>query len=280
MGDRVAEQVEGVPAVPLRPYVRRYVGYALSGFPAGLHLGVPTPALTAVISLAEPLDLTVLPGTLPHGGHFGTVTSGLTSRSVVIRHDGTQRGLQIEVTPFAARVFYGMPAAALVDTLVPWDDLLQPQDAGLVERLATAPSWTARFAIVDEVLLRSMSHRVDGRHGLHRVRPEVAEMWRRVVSSRGRVEIGTVARDLGWSRRHLSTQFRQEIGLTPKVTARLARFEHAHRLAIQAEPPSWADVAATAGYTDQAHLVREWREHTGRPPTVWRRDDVLVDLEG
>ena len=42
-----------------------------------------------------------------------------------------------------------------------------------------------------------------------------SEAWRRLVVHRGRVRIGSLAADLGWSRRHLGHHFREEIGLTP-----------------------------------------------------------------
>ena len=268
-------QVEGRPAAPLRPYVTSYVGYRLSGFPAGLHLGTPSQALTAVVSLSEALDLAAVPGSLPQDGRFATVAGGLTSRSVAIRHDGSQHGVRASLTPFGARALYGMPAAALVDTLVPLDAVLGPLGAELVDRLRRAMGWDERFAALDHVFLRALGRGAPRRHDPHRVRPEVAEAWRRLVATRGRAQVGAMAADLAWSRRHLSRQFRNEVGLTPKAMARVLRFEHAHRLVAGDDPPSWAQVSATAGYADQAHLVREWREFTGRSPTAWRRGEVL-----
>jgi transcriptional regulator GlxA family with amidase domain len=85
-----------------------------------------------------------------------------------------------------------------------------------------------------------------------------------------------VAHDVAWSRRHLARQFRHELGLTPKTMARIVRFDHAHRLAVGSDPLSWAQIAVLAGYADQAHLGREWREFTGRSPAQWRRGEVLV----
>jgi transcriptional regulator GlxA family with amidase domain len=73
-------------------------------------------------------------------------------------------------------------------------------------------------------------------------------------ASSGTVSIAQVAREVGWSDRHLARGFRREIGLTPKAAARVIRFDRARRL-----PPrhSGAVVAAECGYADQAHLIRE-----------------------
>ena len=112
------------------------------------------------------------------------------------------------------------------------------------------------------------------------VRPEVAELWRRLVAARGQVQVGSVAAELGWSRRHLGERFRAEVGVTPKAFARILRFEHAHRLVRRPDPPSWAEVSARAGYADQAHMVRDWRAFTGRTPEAWRRGEMLPEGEG
>lgn len=85
----------------------------------------------------------------------------------------------------------------------------------------------ARFAAPDELLLRAVG-RSAGNDRVPRPRPEVAEAWRLLVAARGRVQVGAVAAELGWSRRYLTERFRGEVGLSPKTFARVLRFEHAH----------------------------------------------------
>ncbi|ONI53146.1 MULTISPECIES: AraC family transcriptional regulator [unclassified Streptomyces] len=274
MQDLTATRIDARPGPALRRYVRSYVGFDLRGFPTGVHCGPPGRVLTAVISLSDPLGIGAGVDDGSPVTRFGSVAGGLMCRSVAIHHDGRQHGVQVSLTPLGARAVYGMPAAALAHRLVPLDELLGALGAELADRLRAAPTWAARFALLDELLLRAVG-RGDG-DPLSRVRPEVAEVWRRLVAAQGRVQVGAVATELGWSRRYLTERFRGEVGLSPKTFARVLRFEHAHDLATAHDPLPWADVATVSGYADQAHLVRDWREFTGRSPTVWRRGEVLL----
>jgi len=83
------------------------------------------------------------------------------------------------------------------------------------------------------------------------------------------LRIENLAREVGWSRRHLAERFRREVGLAPKAAARVIRFERAcDRLFVPGRPPL-ARVAAETGYVDQAHLSRDFRELAGIPATAW-----------
>ncbi|MFF6788322.1 helix-turn-helix domain-containing protein [Streptomyces filamentosus] len=275
MEDHTAAGIVALPAPALREYVDSYVGFDLRGFPPGVHCGPPGRALTAVISLSEPLEMAAGVDDGSPVARFGSVAGGLMCRSVAVHHDGRQQGVRVLLTPLGARAVYGVPSAELAHRLVPLDELLGPLAVELADRLRSAPTWAARFGTLDALLLRAVG-RGTGGDPVRGVRPEVAEAWRRLVVSRGRVQVGAVAAELGWSRRYLTERFRGEVGLSPKSLARVLRFEYAHELAAARDPLPWGEVAAVSGYADQAHLVRDWREFTGRPPTVWRRGEVLI----
>jgi AraC-like DNA-binding protein len=283
MAELSSMEVHALPAPALRPYVSGYVGFRLSGFPAGVHLGTPSRALTAVISLADDLDVEGTAGTTGAAtsrGGYASVGAGLQTRSVGIHHTGRLHGVQLSLTPLGARAVYGVPAAELVETLVPLQELLGPLGPELLDRLRAATGWNERFGILDALLTRAVERRAGAAPRGREIRPEVAETWHRLVAAHGQVRVGAVAAAVGWSRRHLAERFRAEVGLAPKMVARILRFEHAHRLATADDPRSWADVSTQAGYADQAHLVRDWREFTGRTPTAWRGGEVLLGGAG
>jgi transcriptional regulator GlxA family with amidase domain len=91
--------------------------------------------------------------------------------------------------------------------------------------------------------------------------------WRRLVSTHGRVPIGELTGELGWSRKRIVAAFREQVGLPPKTVARLLRFDHARALAEAGSVRGLADLAIEAGYYDQSHLSHEARRITGMTPT-------------
>ncbi len=109
--------------------------------------------------------------------------------------------------------------------------------------------------------------------------PEVDWAWRRLVAASGAIEVRTLAEEVGWSRRHFGERFRQELGLAPKVVARVLRFEQAYGLLRQPRRPGLAELAARCGYFDQAHLTRDWRDLAGCTPTTWIREELPSNAE-
>ena len=84
------------------------------------------------------------------------------------------------------------------------------------------------------------------------------------MRSGGRSTISEIARQVGWSHKHLITKFKQQIGVTPHLAARLLRLSTVWRHLNDEQ--SWARIAAECGYADQAHLTREFRRFTGTTP--------------
>lgn len=108
----------------------------------------------------------------------------------------------------------------------------------------------------------------------HDPAPEVRRVWRRILQAGGNAAITSLADEVGWSRRHLTQRFREEVGLTPKQAARVVRFERSHALLQGAPRVSLAELAVECGYYDQAHLTNEWRAIAGCSPTRWIADEL------
>ena len=264
------DSATALPAPRLRPFIDCYRGYRMSGFEPGLHRGLPSKYLTFIVSIGLPIDVTAHPdGSTDRPSTYRCVLSGLQPSEALIRHTGRQEGVAIELTPLGCRALFGMPASAIWNTSLELAEVTGRVGAELWERLQAAASWPERFAVCDEVLTTLAEARdliVPG---------ELRFAWDALVRSNGGVAITDLADEVGWSRQHLRRRFADEFGLTPKLAARIVRFERARRM-LQSVPSfvTIAQVAAACGYYDQPHLHRDFVELAGCPPSVWLAEEV------
>lgn len=122
-----------------------------------------------------------------------------------------------------------------------------PERAPAILEAAITARFTANARARNDVALRAAARMADGS-----------------ASS-----IQTIAGDLGISERHLRRVFREAVGVSPKEFAKLTRFRRALRAATTNATATWAAIAASAGYYDQAHLIAEFRAIAGvTPPTL------------
>jgi AraC-like DNA-binding protein len=270
------------PAPCLAPYVERYVGYRLEGFPAGLHRGLPSRYLTFIVSIGRPVRIVGMPGRGPLRVDMDAVVSGLSVGPAMIDHDGNEAGVAVELHPLGARALFGLPGRELAGELVDVPTLLGRGTRSLPERLTEAVTWEERFRVLDDVLVTAVRRRDGGRGPT----AEVWQAWRRLVGERpplvpdqSRPGVDGLAAEVGWSRRHLTEQFHREVGLPPRQLQRVLRFEQARAALASGRHATLADVAAHTGYFDQAHMTRDWHDLAGCAPSTWLVEEELPSVQ-
>jgi hypothetical protein len=177
----VDEHCRRVPAEPLRPYVAAYTGYRQRGVPPARHRGLPSPYLTLIFTLDEPLTIVAHPDPGQPPGEYGTLLGGLHSVPALITHAGAQSGIQVALRPLGARALLGLPAGELAALDLPAEAVLGGVCAELREKLRSAAGWPERFAVLDEILLRRAAD-AD-------VAPEVSWAWHELLREGGATRV-------------------------------------------------------------------------------------------
>lgn len=67
------------------------------------------------------------------------------------------------------------------------------------------------------------------------------------------------------SKKQYERIFREYVGMNPKEYSRIVRFQKSMWM-MQRGNRNYADIAAAAGYSDQSHLIREFKSMTGHTP--------------
>lgn len=262
--DGAWEMVRATPSAALRGAVRERYGFAEGGMRHLPRNETAAAAVVLLVSFGDPYRIADEGGRM--ADHPLGFVGGLSESHAVSQATGDARCIQVMLTPMSAhRLLGGMPMEALSNRVVGLDALFGADAERLASRLHDAPGWDARFAIVDGFLAARMERARTTPAG-------VAHAWRRLRESDGRTEIGALAREIGCSRRYLAACFRQHVGLPPKSVARVMRFERAVRLLGRAGVHvRWSDVALDAGYYDQAHFIRDFRQFAGDTPGAFLR---------
>ena len=260
------------PAQPLRPFIARYAGFTTQSAAGETNTGLPSRHVGVIIGLTRPIELVRMPSAEQIPAAFTALVSGLHDAPALVRNGGGCVGMHLFLTPLGVRSLIGVPSAALAGRVVDLFEVWKPAAGELVERLMLSTTWEHCFAILDEIFLRALRPVSPP--------PAVASAWQMLARAHGCLSIRELAREVGWSRRHLTERFNAELGVTPKTAARILRFENACRTVMD-HRPTLADTALSCGYQDQAHMTREWRALAGCTLKAWiaRELPFLQDYE-
>ncbi|WP_055587858.1 helix-turn-helix domain-containing protein [Streptacidiphilus griseoplanus] len=252
------ELVRGRPDPRLRGMVLDYRGHRLELAVPRRRLEVPTGLVTLAVGFDQPLRLTdaVRP---ERSERFGSLVCGLRRTATIGEHTGRTHGVTVALTPAAAWRVLGPVLGDLGNEWAGLAEVMGPAGRDLPARLADAPDWPARFALLDRLLLTRLSAGPVWA-------PEVTRAWELLHRSRGTAPVRLLSEETGWSPRRLEARFRAQVGLPPKQVAQVVRLRRVLR-AFDADPGlGGAGIAALCGFHDQAHLVRTFRAMTGSTP--------------
>jgi AraC-like DNA-binding protein len=174
----------------------------------------------------------------------------------------------VSFRPGAAGAVLGASMEELADRHVALDAIWGTRGVDLHHRLMSATEPKDIFRILEQ----SLTARI---HRPLLIHPAVAHaLAPRAATVSSQVRVTDVQRASGYSPRHFIALFRSAVGLNPKHYYRIRRFNFAVRRMAAADGQGFGDIAAAAGYSDQAHLIREFREFAGVAPTRYRPSAV------
>ena len=251
------EYVFRVPRAPLDGLIDDL--YYLEGAPPYALLRLPPPSALLIVNLGAPFRIR---------GGIDIETAEYADGCVVTMptcawefgYPPWTRSVGVHFKPWGLAPFLPMPASELCDRPVTVEQVWgRPAMAELRDRLASADGPHEMLTLLEEELMRRLCETP----GLGLVRHTSSV----IAAATGAVAIGDLREAAGVSSTHLAQRFKEVVGITPKRLARTYRFAAAVRAIDAAGPVDWLDLAARAGYYDQAHFGHDFRAFTGLTPT-------------
>src|SRR5262245_16574234 len=184
--------------------------------------------------------------------------AGLQSGPMVCEQPAKQDVMGVRLHPAGAYALLARPMREMSEIVVDLEDLVGRATGELAERCHMA-------ATVEERLRRAadwVAERVTMARGID---PAIAWAASRIEQSGGVVPIAELRRQTGLSKSRLAEAFREQVGLAPKLYARVVRFRRATAMLQKGAMPL-VEVALAAGFYDQPHMNAEFRELSGLAP--------------
>ena len=195
-----------------------------------------------------------------------------TFRRVDLVMHGRVDAFTIVFQPGGMFVLFSVPAEKLTNDHFDGEAALGRGLGELERRLGDATSFTDRVRVADEYLCakRPAFNAVGG----------IASAATEVLLNSGCVRVPDLAHKAGLGIRQFERRFRYEIGIPPKLYARIVRFEAALRRKAEAPETRWTDIAHALGYHDQMHMVHDFNRLSGDSPTaIGSQLDLFVQPE-
>jgi len=195
-----------------------------------------------------------------------------TSPSAELILSGSVDAFTIVFLPGAFSMLFGVPALELTNGDFNGEEVLGHRINELYARLGDASAFHDRVRIADSFLtaIRPAIESVSA----------IVRTARAMIRNNGSVRISEMAHQTGLGVRQFERRFDKEIGVSPKLYARIIRFEAAlQRRAVLPTTP-WTDIAHDLGYHDQMHMVHDFtRLSGGSPEAIARHLDMFVQPE-
>jgi len=154
-------------------------------------------------------------------------------------------------------------AAEFTDCVVPLGDAVSVDEAALMAEVTNEPQEAARVSILAAALENAVQPaKVEAATQVTRV-ARIAE------TSRAIQQLDDLCAAAGIGPRTLQRMFLHYAGVSPTWVIRRYRLQEVAEAVRDGEPVSWAQVAASLGFADQAHLIRAFKSATGQTPAAY-----------
>ena len=202
---------------------------------------------------------------------------GTLLRPVLVPLRGEVDRVGIKLRPGAANLLFGISARDVRNGVVRLADVSRGFQPALLEELEAAGDFRARVGVIENWLRGELARLEPSRLASH-------SETNRLLDAVGRGEGPRALSQLtGWNERKIQRLFLTRFGASAATVRRLCRFRRS-LAALEADAhPTRASVSTHLGYSDQAHMCREFREFAGTDIgslLAERRSVGIVQAEG
>lgn len=251
----------------LRPYVKR-IWYSDGYVPQSpVERVLPSGAVQLIINLGSDRFRHFENGEPRRPIEYpNAIITGIHTRHLFLDSYSRTETVGVVLKPGAVAAILRTPAGAFQDQVVSLLDFRESELSQLRERLIEAAAPRDKFELVEAFLSQHLDFKI-------RPNKAVVHAVRQIERCHGTKPISEILTEIGYSRRWFGALFRETVGVTPKVYARIRRFQNVVRRIRHDADRGWSEMALNAGYFDQSHFISEFKDFSGITPVQYAAHD-------
>jgi AraC-like DNA-binding protein len=249
------------PSVHLRPFIRELL---LLDVVAGPGEVVPVKALAAnteqcLVFYLRGHVLASHPGSGTRTVYAPIALNGIQSTRFDFYSGSPFRMLSVQFQPGVLTKFLRLPLPEFTNVRIDAEAVLAAEIRQVQEQLVNAPTYAAILAQVEAYLWRRVQR-------LRITFEPFDRALRALAATPQGYSLDQLAHEACLSVSQLERRFVQQLGVSPKLYARIARFSRAHALKHAHPELDWLHVAVACGYYDYQHLGKDFRQFAHATP--------------
>ena len=195
----------------------------------------------------------------------GIFLYGQTIAPMQLRSTGRLQTVGVIFHPHALQSVFGMHAPELTGACVDLNWLNNKKEKFLYDKLLHAGSTQQQVTIITDYLLSLMQQKGNMKEVV--TQAAVRTIWQQ----KGHVSLKELLQQLRVPERSFERKFKQMVGVSPKLFARICRFQEALTQLRNNNYHRLSDIAYDNGYADQSHFIRSFKEFTGLSPLDYKK---------
>ncbi|HMG93522.1 MAG TPA: helix-turn-helix domain-containing protein [Chryseolinea sp.] len=193
-----------------------------------------------------------------------TIVSGLRSERLTITPGGIFSLAGVRFNIFGFYQLFKIPANEFTDRNFDASDVWNREMLSMHEQLVNASDTKQRMDLLERWIKSAIDKR-DVRDAL---------FWKKITPKLSYTSLPLqdyLSSAMGYSHKHIIQLFKEKCGLAPKMIQRVFRFNSVLIRAVEQSCVNWTSLSHEAGYTDQSHFIRDFKQFTGFTPLTLRK---------
>ncbi len=188
-----------------------------------------------------------------------TILAGQIRNYFFLENTGESKMFAIKLQPWTPKELFDVEMPSITDRVIPVQGAMLDTLKGVQKIAVSSISFSDKVRQIEDWFDRFI---------LEKDLSTKYRVTQKMIDERGSISLKQLQEEYQIGERSMERYFKTYIGLPPKFYARVIRFSYIFQL-VQEKEIDWADIVYRAGYYDQSHFIKNFKEFTGEDPSKY-----------